>query len=458
MSKYQIGWGRGDITPKGEPVSLVGQFHVRITEEIHDPLYAMCMVVKSEEAASVWVSIDACWVFKISCDEIEARLEKEIPGFKPGMLMMNATHIHTGPSQNYTGGWLSLTGDVIEEPGVMTGETYRKQLADGVVAAVKQAWYSAVDSEIELAIAPVITGVNRRTTYKDGSAKMYGPTHGDDFYRMEHRDGGPTQLMYVYTAAEHKLTGVVVNVPCTAQCDEFAYYVTADYWGVVRERLAKSFGEDVIILSLCRAAGDLSPHPMVDLIAGEEDKTHNRPNVEYMGNWIADVVELFKNRPLRTLAGETHKHLAEDIELPMWPVTEQEYIDAKAYMADPSHFNEEGKPLEAFNFANAWTRIRRVERDPKVVTTRIAATRLDEVVLLSVPFELYIAYADRIRMAVPTAIVFDVELAYDSLGYLPTKEAVAGGHYSTNIFNGVCDPSGGDVLVEKCVEIIRKLL
>ena len=67
MSKYQIGWGKGDITPKGEPVSLVGQFHVRITEEIHDPLYAMCMVVKSEEAASVWVSIDACWVFKISC-------------------------------------------------------------------------------------------------------------------------------------------------------------------------------------------------------------------------------------------------------------------------------------------------------------------------------------------------------------------------------------------------------
>ena len=288
---------------------------------------------------------------------------------------------------------------------------------------------------------------------------MYGEIHGDNFYRMESRDGGPTQLLYVYREPEHRLDGVVVNVPCTAQCDEHAMYLTADYWGVVRNRIARDWGEEVHIFPIVRAAGDLSPHPMVDRYPGDEAYRSGRLCAEHMGHWIADVVEMFKNRTDRRLAGEVHRHISREIELPVWSVSDEEYRAAKAYMADPSNYPG-GKPIDAFKYANEWTRIHRVEVDERTVRTRINATRLDDIMMLSIPFELYIAYADRIRMRVPQTMIFDVELSYDNLGYLATREAVTGGNhnYSANIFNGVCDPEGGELFIEYCIETIRSLL
>lgn len=458
MAAYRIGWGKGDITPHGAPSSLEGQFETRITDEVRDPLSATCMYVESEAGVSVWVACDACHIFKSLTDEVEAALAEKLEGFEPGQLMLSATHIHTGPYHD-RGGWLSLTGNTSDDPGAMTAAEYRAQMTEGIVAAVLAAKADLKDVSIELAIAPVITGVNRRACYTDGTAQMYGSLDREDFYRMEARDGGPTQLLYVYAEPEHKLDGVVANVPCTAQCDEHAVYLTADYWEVVRTRLAKDWGEDVSLLPVARAAGDLSPHPMVDRIAGEEAYKTGRLCAERMGNWVADAIELFKDRPLRTLKGEIHRHVSRDFELPVWGVTDEEYEAAKAYMKDPTKYDENGKPVDSFNYANAWTRIHRVELDDKVVTTRVNAMRLDEVVLVSMPFEVYIAYADRIRQRVPHAIVFDIEITYDNLGYLCTREAANGGNhnYSANIFNGVCDPEGGEKFIEICVDIIRSL-
>jgi hypothetical protein len=70
---------------------------------------------------------------------------------------------------------------------------------------------------------------------------------------------------------------------------------------------------------------------------------------------------------------------------------------------------------------------------------------------------LYIEYADRIRMALPQCVVFDVQLAYDCLGYLATPVAVQGGHYSANIFNGICSPEGGEFLIDRAVALIKSL-
>ena len=455
MAAYRIGFGKADITPKGAPSSLAGQFETRITEEVHDPLEVNCLYIESEDGVSIWASCDTCQIFKSLSDDVDAMLSGRMEGFRPGMLMISATHIHTGPYHD-RGGWLSLTGNTDDDEGAMTAAEYRAQMAEGIVQAVLAAKADLKDVSVELSIAPVITGVNRRVVYADGSAKMYGALNGKDFYRMEARDGGPTQLLYVYREPEHRLDGVIANVPCTAQCDEHACYLTADYWEVVRKRIAEDWGEDVHVFSIVRSAGDLSPHPMVDRYPGEEAYQSGRLCAERMGNWVADVIELFRDRPERKLAGKVHRHVSRELELPVWAVSEEEYADARTYMADPANYPD-GRPANAFAHANAWTRIRRVEQDAKTVKTRINAVRLDDVVMLSTPFELYIAYADRIRMRVPHAIVFDVELSYDSLGYLATREAVRGGHYSANIFNGVCDPDGGDLLVERCVEIIQSL-
>ena len=50
-SNISIGWGKADITPRGSPISLLGQWEIRITEEVRDPLYAVAMVMQSGDAS-----------------------------------------------------------------------------------------------------------------------------------------------------------------------------------------------------------------------------------------------------------------------------------------------------------------------------------------------------------------------------------------------------------------------
>lgn len=461
MGVLMAGWGQADITPRGGAVSLCGQFETRITTEVKDPMQAVALMLEKDGVRSIWVGCDLVEAFAVLSHEVEDLLKDMLPGFAPEQLTIAGTHIHTGPYIERVG-LLSLTGDEgqKEDEGTLTTAECRAQVAKGIAEAVMRAYRDLTESEMGLAIAHIITGVNRRVVYKDGSAKMYGDLATDQFLKMESRDGGPSQFLYVYRACDHKLTGVVANVPCTAQCDEMANYITADYWGVVREHTARDLGADVHILPLCRAAGDLSPHPMVDKYSFEESGRWGRANCEYMGGWVAENIVSHQKRIVRRYDSKTTvlKQAAETLTYPLWSVTDEEYKAACEYMENPANFDENGKPVDSFNFANAWTRKNRVEKQPKTYDISVRGTRLGDIAFFSLPFETYIEYADRIRMALPKVTVFDVQLGYDCLGYLPTPQAVAGGHYSANIFNGLCKPEeGGEKMVADAVRIIGGL-
>ena len=452
----KIGWGQADITPRGGLVSLCGQFHTRIAAEVLDPMHAVAMVIRTDKAQSIWVSCDLVQATARLSEEVAAELGIQLDGFSPNQLAIAGTHIHTGPYLQRDG-MLSLTGDQSEDEGTLSSAECRRQVKEGIVRAVLDAVNDLREGTLELAVAHIITGVNRRTVYKDGSAKMYGNVNEPQFYRMESRDGGPTQLLYAYDQ-DHKLRGVVANVPCTAQCDEMAEYITADYWGVARQILAKHWGEDVKVLPLCRAAGDLSPHPMVDKIAGFDATRWGRQRTIDMGEWIAENLLSHQRKALRTYgSGAAHGQAALTLDFPIWKVSEREYQEALAYLGDPSNYKEDGSPVNTFSHANAWTRRKRIQDGETLYSAKIFATRVDDVAFLSLPFELYIEYADRIRMALPECVVFDVQLAYDCLGYLATPAAVQGGDYSANIFNGICSPEGGEFLIDQAVALIKSL-
>ena len=79
--------------------------------------------------------------------------------------------------------------------------------------------------------------------------------------------------------------------------------------------------------------------------------------------------------------------------------------------------------------------------------------------VMTFPFELYAAYADRIRLSLPMVNLLDVQLCYENLGYLPTEEAASRGwnSYSANLLDGACGPEGGDELVKACIEIGQQM-
>jgi len=380
------------------------------------------------------------------------------PDLKEEEFVVSATHIHTGPNL-WKDVYLSLTGDRSEAEEAFLACECSKMVAEAIVRAVSQAMEQLSESRIEVALARIQTGVCRRVVYKDGSAKMYGNPFRSDFLRMEGRDGGPSQFLYVYDAND-RLAGIVANVPCTAQCDENAMYMSADYWGVVRSRVAEDLGKDVKVLALCRCAGDLSPHPIGDQTPMERKAGcyWGRQSALDLGNRLADAILCSREHILAVYSKDVyHAQGMREIDFPIWQVTEEEYKWALDWLDNKDNFDEQGKGKDLFDNGNAHNRKERYESGAKAQASRIYATVVGDVVLLSNPFEVYMEYADRIRMALPQQMVFDVQLSYDSMGYLPTVEAIRGGHYSANIFNCMCAPDGGEVLVEESVKLVREL-
>ena len=202
-------------------------------------------------------------------------------------------------------------------------------VARGVARAALMALSSMRESIVEVGVAREQTGVCRRATYQDGSAQMYGDVHGK-ISGMEGRDGGPMQFLYVYDAVRCDLTGVVANIPCPAQCDEHASYITADYFGVVRNRLQEALGEAVCLLPLVRAAGDLSPHDMVDRMPGIK-RCEGRSGALHMGNRVARALLRERERPVSTLKSARVRHASKDIPFPIWSATEKNTANPKSF-------------------------------------------------------------------------------------------------------------------------------
>ena len=53
--------------------------------------------------------------------------------------------------------------------------------------------------------------------------------------------------------------------------------------------------------------------------------------------------------------------------------------------------------------------------------------------------------------------LFVVQLSNGLGGYLPTEAAVHGGSYSSKPASTICGPEGGNMLVEKTIEILNEL-
>lgn len=73
------------------------------------------------------------------------------------------------------------------------------------------------------------------------------------------------------------------------------------------------------------------------------------------------------------------------------------------------------------------------------------------------PMELFTEYAKRIYSPFENNMVVDVQLSNDTLGYLPTKEAIERGGYSTDYFSTVTTPEGGEYYIKEIKEMLNEI-
>lgn len=449
-----VGFGQASITPRGGKIAVAGSIPPRLTDLVHDDIQAVAMIIGEGASRVVWVSCDICHPTQILTNEVADRLMEVLPQFHKDQLIISATH--SSACTRLAEDFLTVS-ELPPDDQALPLELAREHVRNGIVNAIVTANNSMCECSISYAKADIITGLCRRVVYKDGTAVMYGKTDREDFLRMEYPDSGPTQILYFSSLKDNALVGIFAAVPCPAQADESSGYITGDYWNVVRNRVHSKLSSDVTVFGVCSSAGELAPKRLL----GTHHSIINGPaRAAELGTQIADSLIQLQHHPLKVYTPDelTFHNLAQQVVFPVRQTDEVSFLNAERYFADPTNFDENGSPRRMIHFA-LHKYIDRLWKSGKTThISQINAIIIADLLFFTAPAELFSEYGKRIRSCFPGYAVFDIQLSNDNMGYLPTREAIEHGGYSTLAFNTLTDADGGELLVDTVKDMFYKLI
>ena len=497
MSKLKFGWAEVDITPD-KKVSLAGQFAERISEYVEKPITATVMAVSSDDEQMILISCDLVSTNANLIDAIRAEFKDNDMGIDPMKISISAIHTHTGPVYPRTrrvkeSGAAKLLlekyltngrkyvekQNVSNNPDIISGQEMFELLVTRITAAVKDAWNNKKDGAFTNAFGRAPVGMCRRASYSDGSAQMWGETNQAVFTEVEGGSDTGIELMYVFDA-DNKLTGIVANLACPAQCVQHRLFVSPDFWGEVKVLLRKRFGEDLFVLALCGAAGDQCPVDIVRWVEPESDV--NDPNIDrkyplkrkadpsmfdldgmkLTGRRIAnEIIAVYDDGLDPVQDNPEFVHHVQVMKLPIRRATLadaivaekaiREYLERKEGDVD---YNDAAKLQVHLGIMKRLE----MQNDNEVLDTEVHTIRLGTVAIATNPFELFLDFGNQIKARSHAEQTFLIQLANGAEGYLPTEKAEKGGHYSAFISSGLVGHEGGDQLVRETLQDINSEL
>ena len=478
-NRILIGWGSRDVTPKGK-VSLCGQFHLRITNEVHDPLTTTALALEAENGSeqAIIVSLDSAMISDYVLSGCRKVLSKKLPEFNAEKMFISATHTHTAPGQ--PGLILSSRPEINDI--VMSDNEYGDLLIEKISEAAIEAWSSRKPGALSWGKGHAVVGFNRRVSYFDGSTLMYGKTDVPEFSHMEGYEDHGVDMLFTYDSGQ-KLTGMVLNVPCPSQCSEASWYISADYWHETRETIRTKHGEKLYILPQCSAAGDQAPRTMVNrqadarMLKLKGYKTDNKLGSDYdvaRRQDIADKISAAVNEVLPWATKDIRDelqfcHTITNLDLKQRIASIEDLETAKKEVASWKAKLEELKDADPASVEYSAS-LRHLEFHHNVVDlyhaqqrgeqlffpVELHTIRLGDIAMSSNRFEYYLDFGLRIKARSKAVQTFVVQLAGEGT-YLPTEKAMKGGSYGAYIASTPIGPEGGQEIVENQVEIINKM-
>lgn len=455
-----IGAAEADITPD-RPVSLTGQFHVRVsaTNNILSRCKANVLALESREKGqpadcAILIACDVCYLPKDIQSRFRERVAARLKGFDATKLVLSATHTHTGPALDQ--GWYDDLGDA------MPPEEYVAFFFDRLAEAAAKAWDGRKPGVIAWGLGHAVTSQNRRSVYADGTAVMYGPTDKAEFRGLEGGENHTIDFLF-FLDADRKPLATAITVACPSQVDEGLSRLHADYWGDVRDELRRRYGEKYAVLGFCGPAGDLVPRAI--LRKGAEGRMEQLRKLNRRQELARRIVNTFEDtwavarNDIR--ADVAFAHRVERFDLPGRRITGLEYetakknyepLAAKAKLVggEAAHKNWYKKTMARHEAQKS--------SDPRHAV-EMHALRLGDVAIATNPFELFLDYGMRIQARSPAGQTVLIQLAspVDAPSYLPSERATKGGGYSAVPESSLVGPEGGQQLVERTLAAIQAL-
>lgn len=484
MKAIKIGWAQTNLTPN-RPVQMIGQMYHRVSEYVRDPITATVLALDNGEEQAVFVSLDMTEV-PVHAEKLLRERLAGVEGLSFEKITFGVTHTHS--SSDFYADFMRLDNEKVYgaellpkaelDSSVLYGEEAQEFFVERVADGILRAWEGRKPGGVSTAHDYAAVGFSRRPVFhgKDGDTTvMYGDCSQESFTRFEPGGDSSVDLLYTWDMEGH-LTGVAVNVPCPSQVFELHRFLSADYWGFVRNDVRERLG-NVYILPMCGAAGDLAPLDLVRI---------SKYNREALKLWGGQAQEVFRNfdmtRECEAISMRitdavvrgyryarnyidmtpTLMHEVLRLKLPLRLVSEAEYRAAAAEVERVKRTFSAEHPMENKDVVSAFEPqgdVLRWQMQQETTTFSCVShvIRISNIAVATNPFELFSEYAQRMKARVLPEQLFVVQLSNGVGGYLPTESAIVGGSYSSKSASTYCGPAGGDALVEATIAAVNRM-
>jgi len=457
-AELEIGAVSVDITPN-KAVALWGQFGLRLSTKPDTPLTANVVALQSGDARTTFVSLDLLQLPEVFVQAIRNAVAEKDASIDVQHMVLTATHTHTAPVLRP-----GTPGIPVNDQTVTVEETIvylADKISDGIVAA----WKDVAPGKMSYGLDRNSIGFSRRVVYASGSAQMYGNTNRADFLNLEGMDDDDVGSIFFYDHQDN-LKAIIVNVACPSQVVEGQSSINADFWLPVRDNLKARYGAETVVLGWGAAAGDISPRPLLHKAANARMRALRGINeMQELARRIdLSVSQTFDAAQKEKFADPVLKHVAVTLQLPLYKISEAQYQEAlAAYNNVMAQVEKDPASASRVAFmARDWhhgvvKRYEQLQKNPEATyPVEIHVVRLGDLVVCSNPFEMFCEYGIRIKARSKATQTFILQMSGFG-SYLPTERALAGGHYSAIPQSNIIGPEGGQMLVDKTVEIIGEL-
>jgi len=433
-----------DITP---PVGwrMSGYFYERLSTGVHDPLQAKALALRQGDERAILVFCDLIGVPAQVSSGVRNEASRRT-GIPAANIMIAATHTHTGPL--YYGALRQYFHDkAVRENGKDPFEAvnYREILEARLVSLILQANRSLQPIELQVARTN-LTGLsfNRRYRMRDGSVQFNpGKTNGNVV-----QPAGPVNpdlfLIAIKGPRDHPPLGLLTSFalhPDTTGGTEYG----ADFPAYLERFLKGLVSAPFVSIFANGPCGDINHINVQDPLPQKGDREAARIG-EALGR---RAMAAFSS--LRRIESGSLRVESGTVDIPLQRYSAAQFTAAQAKMPKIG-----GKELSFLEQVEAYKIADLQLRNASTLRAEVQAFRLGaDTAIVALPGEIFTELGLAIKRSSPFRNTVIVELANDSIGYVPTKAAFKEGSYE--IINSRVQPGGGELLVKTALGLLREL-
>jgi hypothetical protein len=431
-----------DITPP-IPWRMSGYFYERVSTATKDPLHAKAVVLKQGDESCALVFCDLVGVPLSISDKArhEASAATRIPA---DHIAIMATHTHTGPL--FYGVLREYFHDrSVKRLGNDPNESidYNAGLIEKLAGAIKQAADDAKPAQLAAGFATENrVSFNRRYHMSDGSVRFNPGLLNPNIVRPAGPIDPQVGVVSLMPAGANKPSVAIVAFAMHCDTTGGTEY-SADYPHFMEDRLRQTFGKDFVALFGAGTCGDINH---IDV----KTKTVRKP--EEIGPTLAGSVErAITSDALEQIAKPHLAVRSATIEAPLQTYTPDQAAKARANME-----LIDSRDLPFMEAVEATKVMGLQGYHASTYPLEVQAFRLsDDTAIVTLPSEIFVELGLAIKAASPFKTTILIELANDSLGYIPTKKAFAEGSYE--VTNSRVQAGTGEQLVDTALKLLKEL-